>query len=146
MTSNVHHIAVFVHDMTRALHLFENVLGFNLIWRKAEVDVSKLSAMLGTVITTVELAYLYGSFKGAGVELICPVQAVSDDHVIPYGECGSGHLSVVVEDLDDCCQRLNEGGWPLLAPIMPITTPAGDSNRICFFRAEDGLLIELVEV
>ncbi len=71
-------------------------------------------------------------------------KAVIDNDVTSYGKRGSGHLSLVVEDLDDLCQRLNEEGWPLLTPIMQITTPGGDSNRICFFRTEDGLTIELI--
>jgi len=129
--------------MDRALHLFEDVLGFTLTWRKAQVDVSKLCAMLGGSITGAELAYLQGRPDGAAIELICPTQAVNSD-VLPYGGRGSGHLSLVVEDLDDLYQRLNEEGWPLLTPVMPITTPGGDSKRICFFRTEVGLTIELI--
>jgi catechol 2,3-dioxygenase-like lactoylglutathione lyase family enzyme len=144
MTSDVHHIAIFVRDMDRALHLFEDLLGFALTWRKSQIDVSKLSAMLGSSTAEAELAYLQGRPDGAAIELICPSQAVIDNDVIPYGGSGSGHLSLVVEDLDGLCQSLNEEGWPLLTPIMPITTPGGDPERICFFRTEDGLTIELV--
>ncbi len=144
MSSDVHHIAIFVHNMDRALHLFEDVLGFTLTWRQAKVDVSELCAMLGSAITEAELAYLQGRSDGAAIELICPTQAVINNDVIPYGGCGSGHLSLVVEDLDGLCQHLDEEGWPLLTPILPITTPGRDSKRICFFRTEDGLFIELI--
>jgi len=37
MPNDLHHVTVFVRNMDRALHLFQDILGLELLWRKAPV-------------------------------------------------------------------------------------------------------------
>ena len=42
MTVNIHHVSIFVADMDRAIHLFRDILGFEMSWHIPEYPFGKL--------------------------------------------------------------------------------------------------------
>jgi len=145
MANDLHHASIFVTDMDRALHLFKDILGFELLWRVSPVGGRKLSALLGIPDMKAELAYLQGRSGGVGVELVRLIRPTMDESPIRFGKAGMLGLSLVVEDLNGLHQRLTEEGWTPFTPCMQIRTPQGDPVRVFCFRTEEGLTLELIE-
>jgi catechol 2,3-dioxygenase-like lactoylglutathione lyase family enzyme len=71
------------------------------------------------------------------------VLELADNPGLPERIPGSGHLALVVDDLDEVLERLAEGG---ILPEGPPYHPGGrDSLRICFVRDPDGIRVELID-
>ncbi len=47
MHNDLHHVLVFVSDMGRSLHLFKDILGFEIVWRKDKVAVGNFLPLWG---------------------------------------------------------------------------------------------------
>jgi len=145
MINDLHHVIVFVTNMDRVVHLFQDVLGFQLLWRVERADVSQAAAALGTA--EVDSAYLQARPGGVAVELLRRISPALDNNAVRYDAPGTSSpnwiLSLMVQDLEGLYQRLIEEGWTSLLPITPIQLPTGESCRICFFYVGEGLTLEL---
>ena len=76
--TRIHHVALFVSNMERALHLFQNILGLKPAWHAAEVKGNRMAALLGIPDIRMEIVYLQNGPDDAAVELcrvIHPVPA-----------------------------------------------------------------------
>ena len=145
MLNELHHIAVFVSDMEKTLHLFQNCLGFELAWRLSHAGGPKLSAVIGLPEMEAEIAYLHARPKGTAVELVRLIHPSPGKMRARFGVPGTVILSLVVEDLDGLKARLKEEGWvPLTVPVE-MRTPEGEPIRVCCLRIEEGLTLELFE-
>jgi len=145
MSTDVHHIAVFVVDLERTLQLFRDILGFSLVWRVASVGGSKLSTVVGIPGMKAEIAYLEEQPGGVAVELVRLIQPSKERMPDDFGVPGSVTLSLVVESLDGLYQRLCKEGWKPLTQSVDIRTPGGDPIRMFCFRTDEGLMVELIE-
>jgi len=146
MAPRLHHLAVFVTDMDRASHLFLDVLGWKCLWRAEAVSLRGLAEGLGVPDSPVDLAYLAGTPHQSALELIrIRDREANATRRIRYGEAGSGHLSVVVEDIDEMYRRLAAEGWPPLTSIIAACTGGGEGVRLFFFRTEDALTVEIID-
>ncbi|MGB6068551.1 MAG: VOC family protein [Desulfomonilaceae bacterium] len=145
MSTDVHHMAFFVVDLERTLHLFQDILGFSLVWRVESVGGSTLSSVVGIPGMKAEIAYLEERPGGVAVELIRLIQPSKERRPGDFGVPGSVSLSLVVEDLDGLYQRLCKEGWKPLTQSMEMRTPTGDRVRMFCFRTDESLMVELIE-
>jgi catechol 2,3-dioxygenase-like lactoylglutathione lyase family enzyme len=144
MSSDLHHVMIFVSDIDRSLNLFQDLLGFKLQWREiiGGVEISKLVSIDDI---EVEVAFLQSRANGVAVELLRLIGKNNNEKPARFGALNSVGLSIAMKDLDTLYQQLTNKGWPPFTPPQKIITPGGESARIFFFRTEDGLIIEIIE-
>jgi len=145
MAGSLHHVVVFVTDIERSLHLFRDLLGFDLVWGIGRVGGRKMSALVGIPDLEAEMAYLQNNPSSVAVELLHVVGPPMTHDPVRSTQPGRVGLSLVVDNLDEIHRRLTEEGWPPFTPCMDIISPEGKSVRVFCFRTEDGLTIELIE-
>ncbi len=145
MSSKLHHVALYVMDMERSLHLFRDLLGFQLQWRLPTVGGRKLSALLGTPEIEAEIAYLQNQDSPVALELVRLIHPSSTVKSESFTQPGQMLISLTVRDLDGLCKGLEEEGWKPFTPGIEMPTPHGAMARLCCFRTEEGITVELIE-
>jgi len=146
MPVDLHHVTVFVADMDRSLHLFRDILGFDLIWRKEKVGGHQLSALVGIPEFEVELLFLQRQAgNGVGIELARMILPAMEKNSAKLADMANVGLCLGVEDLDGIHTRLTNEGWTPFTPCMDFATPDGDSVRGFCFRTDEGMNVELIE-
>ena len=130
MIKKINHVGVAVKDLDKAVALFENAFGAEVIFRKV-FDSQKLeSAMVSMGENRFELS-----------------QTVDPDGVIgkfidAKGE-GVHHVSLEVEDIEEailCFEKLG-------LKVVGKGTRGSGGNKICFLHPKDifGVLVEIIE-
>jgi catechol 2,3-dioxygenase-like lactoylglutathione lyase family enzyme len=143
--SGLHHVSIFISDMDRSLHLFRDLLEFDLSWRLPRLKGKKISELLGIPGMEAEVAYLTSPSNGVAIELVRLRQPEMDGDGARFGETGTVGLSLAIKGLDDFFRRLSESGWTPLSPCMDLRSPEGIPYRMFCFRTDEGLLVELIE-
>ncbi|MCF8079772.1 MAG: VOC family protein [Desulfobacterales bacterium] len=143
--TKVHHVALFVSDMDRALYLFQDILGLKRAWHAPEVKGNQMAELLGIPDIKIEIAYLQNGPEGAAVELCRMIHPAAEKTPQPFGSPGAVSLSLQVKGLDGLYERLNREGWPPLSEPVRMPGPDGNPLRLFCIRTEEGLTLELVE-
>lgn len=146
MANDLHHVSVFVAEMDRAISLFRDILGFELVWRVPKAGGKKISALLGIPDMEAELTYLQTNPTGVAIELCRLIRPEMDMPLVRFGGVGTVGLSLTVGDLDRLYQRLTIEGWPPLTPCMNMRSPDGHPIRVFCIRVEDSLTLEFIEL
>lgn len=144
MTAILHHASVFVVDVERSLHLYRDLLGFNVVWHHKTVGGRKLSVMIGIPDFECEMVYLEKSPGGVALELIRVRHPPVEKTGIRFGNRCAVGLSMQVNDLDLLHRRLSEEGWTPLSPCMELITPKGERMRAFCFSTDEGVTVELL--
>lgn len=145
MSSFIHHVCVFVSNMEQAIHLFRDILAFDLVWRLPRVGGKKIGQLLGLPGMEAELAYMESRTNSVGLELSRLIRPEASGRAPSFGAVGSVVLSLEVEDLERIRLQLKEEGWTTLSPCLDMKSPDGESARLAAFRMEGGLTVELIE-
>lgn len=146
MASILNHISIVVNDVKRAIYLYQDLLGFKVIWHQKRVGGGKLSAMLGVPGFECEMVYLQRAPDGAALELIKTIQPPMENSAgLSFGALGSVGLSMQVENIDQLHERLNNEGWTPLSQCMELITPKGVPIRAFCFRTDEGVTVELFQ-
>ena len=143
--TRIHHVALFVSNMDRALHLFQNILGLKPAWHAAEVKGNRMASLLGIPEIKMEIVYLQNGPESTAVELCRMIHPVAEKPPQPFGSPGGMSLSLQVKDLDLLHQRLTREGWTPFSPCLEMSDPEGDPVRLFCFPLEGGTVVELIE-
>jgi catechol 2,3-dioxygenase-like lactoylglutathione lyase family enzyme len=141
----MHHVSFFVTDIDRSIHLFKDLLGFELQWRLPKTGGRKLSAVMGIPEVEAELVYLQGPNDAVAIELVRLIHPSMENRTIQFGMPGAIGLSFVIEDLDALYERLIEEGWAPFTQGVQMMSPDGEPVRIFCFRTDEGVTIEIIE-
>jgi len=144
MAADLHHVALFVKDLDRALHVFRDLLGFRLAWRVPRIGGAKLSAVLGMPNMEAEIAYLVRNPADVAVELVRLLYESRECVPVPSSAGNGVVLSLAAPDLERLHSQLTEGGWKPFTPIVQMPAPDGNRVNMFCFRLEEGLTIELI--
>jgi catechol 2,3-dioxygenase-like lactoylglutathione lyase family enzyme len=146
MASILNHISIIIKDVERTVHLFRDLLGFQVIWHQEKVGGGKLSAMLGIPGFLCEMVYLQRAPDGAAVELIRMKSPLVEDHAAPrFGGLGAVGLSMKVDDIERLHEQLTDEGWTPFSPCMELLTPKGVPIRAFCFAMDEGVTVELFQ-
>jgi catechol 2,3-dioxygenase-like lactoylglutathione lyase family enzyme len=145
MPNDLHHVAVFVDDLDRAVHLFLNFLGFEVAWRLPKAGGHGLGDVLGIPGVEAEIVYLRTGSGGTALELIRIIRPSPKEEPDGQGASLRVILSLHVEDLDGLYQRLSEAGWAPFTEAVDLVSPDGDPIKMFCFGVGNGLTIELME-
>lgn len=143
--TKVHHVALFVADMDRARYLFQDILGFDLAWHTPTVKGNRIAMLLGISDVKMEIAYLQNRGGGVAVELCRMIHPVMETQSVPFGNPGTGSLSLQVKNLNHLHKRLTREGWIPFSPCLDMHDPEGHLVRIFCFSLEEGMVVELIE-
>jgi catechol 2,3-dioxygenase-like lactoylglutathione lyase family enzyme len=145
MPNDLHHVAVFVDDLDRAVHLFRNFFAFEVAWRLPRVGGSGLCDVLGVPGVEAEIVYLRTGSGGTALELVHIIGASPEEE--PAGKRASARviLSLNVEDLDGLHQRLSEDGWTPFTQAVRLVSPDGHPIKMFCFQVENGFTLELIQ-
>jgi catechol 2,3-dioxygenase-like lactoylglutathione lyase family enzyme len=146
MASILNHISMIIKDVERTIHLFRDLLGFQVIWHQEKVGGGKLSAMLGIPGFECEMVYLQRAPDGAAVELIrMKHPPIKDNAGLCFGGLGSVGLSMKVEVIEGLHERLTDEGWTPFSKCMDLITPKGVPIRAFCFATDEGVTVELFQ-
>jgi catechol 2,3-dioxygenase-like lactoylglutathione lyase family enzyme len=143
MAACLHHVVVIVSDMERSLHLFRDLLGFEMVWGIGRIGGRKMSSLVGIPDLDAEMAYLQNK-QNVAVELLHIVRPTMVDEPMLPTQPGRVGLSLAVDNLEDLHRRLTEEGWNPFTPCMEIMSPEGKPVSVFCFGTEDGLTLELI--
>lgn len=147
MSNRMHHISIMVQNTDRSLHLFRDVLGFDLIWHLPRVKDRILSDILCIPDVELELAYLKGGDNQVAVELVCVLGPErSEPAAIGGGQHGTLSISLEVDDIGLLYDQLTVEGWRPYTDIMPIRAPDGSRGRMFCFHTDESVMIEVLEL
>jgi catechol 2,3-dioxygenase-like lactoylglutathione lyase family enzyme len=143
--AKVHHVGLFVSNMDRARHLFQDILEFGLVWHLPMVKGSRMAELMGIPNVQMEIVYLQNGPGNTAVELCRMIHPVKKQSPKAFGSPGTTSLSLNVENLDQLHKRLTREGWSPLSPCLDMRDPEGHPVRIFCFSAEEGVVVELIE-
>ena len=130
MIKKINHVGVAVKDLDKAVSLFENAFGAEVIFRKVFEGQKLESAMVSMGENRFELS-----------------QTTDPDGVIgkfieSRGE-GIHHVSLQVEDMEKAIAHFENQGLKVVGK----GTVGSGGNKICFLHPKDifGVLIEIIE-
>jgi catechol 2,3-dioxygenase-like lactoylglutathione lyase family enzyme len=126
----VHHVAVTVSDVERALAFYRDLLGFPL------VGVVTFAGEPGLIIHFLDAG---GNALLEMFSFATPA-AVPSDFLYDDRQIGFRHLAFKVQDVDAVAARLLQAGVEFT--LMPLDAVGG--VRIAFFKDPDGTLVEIV--
>ena len=143
--TKVHHVALFVSDMARMRHLFQDILGFGLVWHAPMVKGSRMAELMGIPDVQMEISYLQNGPGNTAVELCRMIHPVRDQARKAFGSPGTASLSLKVENLEQLRDRLPREGWRPFSPCLDMRDPDGHPVRLFCFPAEESIMVELIE-
>jgi catechol 2,3-dioxygenase-like lactoylglutathione lyase family enzyme len=144
MPGELHHVAIFVTDMIRSIHLFRDLLGLKVDWHLPRIEEPKLGEAAGIPGMVAEIAYLSGRGRVA-VELVRLIHPPLHQEPSNPGASARMGLSFIVDDLDALRSKLSEEGWMPFTPAVRMRTPDGGRVRMFCFQVEHGCTVELIE-
>lgn len=143
MIKNVRHLGIVVSDIGKALHFYQDLLGFKLVSINNESGeyIDNMLSLPNICVTTIKLS---AADNGALIELLDFKShndyATKGRHIYSIG---ASHVAFTVDNLDALYHRLLEAGVRFNA--SPQLSQDGHV-KVTFCYDPDGTPVELVEV
>jgi len=135
------HIGIFVTDREKAIEFYENVLGFQLLFRVDNEADGLLIAMLQLGNCVVEL--LQSPEKAGALPPQC-----ARGNIIPSAGATPNHFAITVTDIEKAMERISAFGCEFETQTVYDVPNFGSTDRdlkVIFFSGPNGERIELVE-
>jgi catechol 2,3-dioxygenase-like lactoylglutathione lyase family enzyme len=134
-------VGIVVESLDEAISFFTEI-GLKLEGR-ASIEGEWAGRVTGLGTQNVEIAMMVTPDGHSRIELsrfLTPA-TISDHRNAPVNALGYLRVMFTVEDIDEVVSRLIRHGAQLVGEVVQY----GDSYRLCYIRAKDGLLIGLAE-
>ena len=130
MIKKINHVGVAVKDLDKAVSLFQNVFGAEVIFRKIFEDQKLESAMMSMGENRFELS-----------QTVDP-NGVIGKFIAAKGE-GIHHVSLQVENIEKAIAHFEKQGLKVVGK----GTVGSGGNKICFLHPKEmyGILVEIIE-
>ena len=142
MITGIHHFALTVSDMDRALEFYSGVFGFEVASdRVVERDyVEQITAVPGACLRIVHLTAF-----GLRLELLEYLEPRGAPRARDLPDAGSAHVCFLTEDLDDEVARLQTRGVTFRS--LPVETTSGPNlgGRGIYVEDPEGNAVEVVQ-
>lgn len=141
MLRSLHHASITVSDIEACLSLYRDLLGMEVVFdmEYGGEKVEEVMAKKGVRFRVVHLRH-----REAVLELLqfyAPEKTSGNTMTRHPIDPGYTHIAFLVEDVEGLTRILRSKGYEFLSP--PVRTPSG--RKVNYFRAHDGVLIELME-
>jgi catechol 2,3-dioxygenase-like lactoylglutathione lyase family enzyme len=141
MTVGVRHTGIVVQDLAGAIEFWVDELGFKIDSNHIEEGefIDKLLGFINVKVNTVKLIAPDSSM----IELLkFTYPEKHEKTVLAPNSNGITHVALNIDDLDGLLERLSKRNY------FPINSPLISQNKkvkVCYLRAHESILIELVE-
>jgi len=134
-------VGIVVESLDEAISFFTEI-GLKLEGR-ATVSGEWAGRVTGLGTQNVEIAMMVTPDGHSRLELsrFLTPPTISDHRAAPVNSLGYLRVMFTVEDIDEMVSRLSKHGAQVVGEVVQY----GDSYRLCYIRAKDGLLIGLAE-
>jgi lactoylglutathione lyase len=142
VTGVVHH-GITVEDVDRALWLYRDLLGLELVVDRTTSD-RYLGDIHGVPFREVRMAFVRIPGTGETIELVqYEGVAAEPTRSVPWNP-GMGHICLSVEDIDAVDGAIRKAGFvPLSAKPVEISSGPNKGAKVVKFRDGDGYWVEL---
>jgi glyoxylase I family protein len=136
----VHHVAVSVADMDRALAFYRDLLGFEVEWEREHYHGELLSRVVGMPGADARVVMLRG--HGLRIELFRYYEPAGET-ALPRRQCDFGltHFALTVRGIQDLYARLSAAGVAFNCPPQNLRPGVW----VTYMKDPEGVTIELVE-
>jgi catechol 2,3-dioxygenase-like lactoylglutathione lyase family enzyme len=140
MIGQLHHVAVSVRDMKKAVEFFADILGMERDYTAHHegYNPSMISGVPGAVLDVCVMK------KGAARVELTDYRVKDDAGLGPrrQNDIGVTHMAFVVSGIDGEYERIRSLGYEFFSP--PIQGRPG-GPRVCYFHGPDNIVVELYE-
>jgi len=148
------HVVFFVKDFNKYLHLFKDILGFEVgfkVERYGGPDFAKVVGLPDIELDAIYLMLRYGNTWVVDVELVRQIKPPYDENPVIFPRVGGGGMTFLVDDIDDLHKRLAKESWPpqwsvdeTISPGL-VTEKLGSTIKRFLVRTEDEVIIEFFQ-
>lgn len=140
MIVGIHHVAIGVSDIEKALTFYTEGLGFEVVQRSHVKNSPKAEKAIGIAAIDAKMAMLKTS--NAFIELWQYSHPASKDLRSGPSDYGYPHLALQVDDIQDEYDRLKTHGMEFVGEVVHFE----DRTSAIYGRAPCGNIIELYEI
>lgn len=140
MIVGIHHVAIGVSDIEKALTFYTEGLGFEVVQRSHVKNSPKAEKAMGIAAIDAKMAMLKTS--NAFIELWQYSHPASKDPRSGPSDYGYPHLALQVDDIQDEYDRLKTHGMEFVGEVVHFE----DRTSAIYGRAPCGNIIELYEI
>ena len=148
MITNMLHVGLTITDMTRSIHFYRDILGFNLEGTLT-MDGKETDILFGRENVRASVAYVKGDkgIQTPPIELICfegnPVTRNNTD----LFTTSVSEVCFATDDIHAEYRRLKELGVDFLSEpqFFDFTKDGFGKSWAVYFRDPDGIILELIE-
>ena len=141
----IDHINLVVRDMDAAC-AFYSALGLKQTFEQV-LEGEWIETVTGVPGAVARCVFLEDGKGTVRLELLQYIQPPAGDFAASMPDAlGFRHVAFNVDDIDACCDRLRAAGAEFISP--PVQVPFsvnGRTKRLCYFRDNEGNLLELAE-
>lgn len=143
MITGVHHFALTVSDMERALTFYRDLFGLEVL---SDREVERGYVEQITAVPEAHLRIVHLAAYGKQVELLEYLRPRGAQQARELPDAGSAHLCFVSNDLDSDVERLRGAGVTFRS--LPVETTNGPNRgaRGVYVEDPDGNAVEIVQL
>ena len=137
------HTSFTVSSLDRAIRLFRDALGFELLNRSAR-DPEFIEQVVGIEGADIEVAYLQA--PGHRLELI-EYRGPADRGTVDSRPCDAGfaHIAFDVDDIDAAIAAVREAGSEPLGAPSAVNAGPNKGGMVVYTRDFDGITVEFIQ-
>jgi catechol 2,3-dioxygenase-like lactoylglutathione lyase family enzyme len=137
------HVSVTTGDIARSLAFYRDLLDLPVrsVGELSGAEVERITGVPGARLLSADLDL----GRGQVLELLEYVGA-ADGEALALERPGSGHIGLMVDDVDALHSRLVDAGWSVKSAPVELTEPGDWYGTRCMTVIDpDGVAVELVE-
>ena len=141
----VHHTSFTVSDMARSLRFYRDLLGLKVTVDRL-TDIQYLRDIVGYPDAKLHIVYL--ELPSGSDHILELIQYIAPEGVkldVATKNVGSGHLCLLVANIDEAYRYLKENGVEFISPPVLITAGRNTGAYSCYMHDPDGITIELIQ-
>lgn len=145
MSFKMHHAGFTVSDLDQSIPFYRDLLGLKLIQDAVRENLPSYDRILGFDNVKLRVALFHDETESFMLELVQYVNPQREIRELKNTFVGSGHISLVVGNLDEEYERLKAEGVRFNSPPVEVHR---DGKYICkslYMFDPDGMTIELYE-
>ena len=139
------HVGITVQDLDYSLRFFTEVLGYEIIGKRAQRKLENMEKATGIKGCHVEIAYVKGG--GVAIELL-QYNGPENRHLYKPRcvDVGHWHLSINVENIDTAVREALTFGCTKVGSQITVDTGPNKGNQIQYIALKDGIIIEITSI
>ena len=143
---DIHHLGMTVADIEQSVVFYGDLLGMELIGRRACVDASYVASQTGYEGVQLSVAsFRVNQNSKQSLEIVQYLNHVGKPSNTATNCAGNTHLCIVVDDLNAAYRDLQSRGVEFKSKPVPITAGPNQGGVVVYFFDPDGYVLEMFQ-